>query len=148
MVQTMKQDSMIIPLLIKLNYGNFSALLTGDMQQTNEQRLVSENSTALDTDVVKAGHHGSRTSSSSAFMNAVTPAVVIISVGAGNVYGHPHQEALDRISAAGTKCLFRTEVDGIITLPTDVSGEYSIVTENTGKIVNIHKNDMLCCSVP
>jgi competence protein ComEC len=133
---------------LKLNYGNFSALLTGDMQQTNEQRLVSENSTALDTDVLKAGHHGSRTSSSSAFMNAVTPEVVIISVGAGNVYGHPHQEALDRISAAGTKYLFKTEVDGTITLATDVSSEYSIVTENTGKIVNIHKDDMICCSVP
>jgi beta-lactamase superfamily II metal-dependent hydrolase len=135
--------------VLKLKYGNFSALLTGDMQQTNEQRLVSENASALDIDVLKAGHHGSSTSSSSAFLSAVTPEVVIISVGAGNTYGHPHQEAMDRILAAGTKYVFMTDIDGTITLTTNGSSEYSIVTENTGKIVNVHKQDehVVCCSI-
>ncbi|MDQ3902613.1 MAG: MBL fold metallo-hydrolase [Thermoproteota archaeon] len=134
--------------VLKLTYGEFSAFLTGDMQQTNEARLVSENATALDADVLKAGHHGSRTSSSLPFLNAVKPQVVIISLGAGNTYGHPHQEALDRILAAGTKYVFRTDLDGTITLTSDGTTEYSIVTENTGKIIDVHNYEMACCSVP
>jgi competence protein ComEC len=88
--------------VLKLMYGNFSTLLTGDMQERNEQRLVSENATTLDVEVLKAGHHDSHTSSIPAFLNAVKPEVVVISLGVGNTYGHPHQEALDRILAAGT----------------------------------------------
>src|SRR5215212_1197556 len=76
-------------------------------------------------DVLKAGHHGSCTSGSSAFLNAVTPEVVIISLGAGNSYGHPHQEALDRISASGAQYLLRTDIDGTITLSSDGGGNYS-----------------------
>jgi competence protein ComEC len=115
------------------------------MQETNEERLISENVTALDADVLKAGHHGSRTSSSSPFLNAVTPEVVIISLGAGNTYGHPHQEALERISVAGTEHLFRTDIDGTITLTTNGSSEYSIVTKNSRKTVDIPKFEMVCC---
>ena len=132
--------------VLKLTYHEFSVLLTGDVQQTNEERLISENGTALDADVLKAGHHGSRTSSSSPFVNAVTPEVVIISLGAGNTYGHPHQEALDRISAAGTEHLFRTDIDGTITLTTNGSSEYSIVTKNSRKTVDVPKFEMVCCS--
>jgi competence protein ComEC len=111
--------------VLKLTYGEFSALLTGDMEERNEARLVSENTTALDASVLKAGHHGSRTSSSLSFLNAVTPEVVIISLGAGNTYGHPHQEALDRILAAEVEHLFRTDIDGIITLTVNgSSSEY------------------------
>ncbi len=142
--------------VLKLAYGEFSALLTGDMEETNEARLVLENATRLDADVLKAGHHGSRTSSSPSFLNAVTPEVVIISVGAGNTYGHPHQEALDRISAAGTEYLFRTDLDGTITLTADGRSKYSIATENNGKKIVIDavvdaahgvlEFEMVCCS--
>jgi beta-lactamase superfamily II metal-dependent hydrolase len=126
--------------VLKLSYGNFSALLTGDMEERNEARLVFKNATILDADVLKAGHHGSRTSSSSGFLSAVTPELVIISLGAGNSYGHPHQEALDRISASGAKYLLRTDIDGTITLTSDGGGSgsnYSILTEKCGKTVNI-----------
>jgi beta-lactamase superfamily II metal-dependent hydrolase len=141
--------------VLKLTYGEFSALLTGDMEETNEARLVSENATRLDADVLKAGHHGSRTSSSPSFLNAVTPEVVIISLGAGNTYGHPHQEALDRISAARTEHLFRTDLDGTITLTADGSGKYSVVTENNGKKIvvddvdaahGVSEFEIVCCS--
>src|SRR5215210_1322462 len=118
--------------VLKLTYGNFSALLTGDMGERNEARLVFKNTTILDTDVLKAGHHGSRTSSSWAYLNAVTPEIVIISLGAENIYGHPHQEALDRISASGAQHLLRTDTDGTITLTSDGGGgggNYSILTE-------------------
>ena len=131
--------------VLKLTYGEFSALLTGDMQEINEARLVFENAIALDAEVLKAGHHGSRTSSSSPFLNAVTPEVVIISVGAGNTYGHPHQEALDRISAAGTEHLFRTDVDGTITLTANgSSSEYSILTETSRKTIDVPKSEIVC----
>jgi competence protein ComEC len=124
--------------VLKLTYGQFSVLLTGDMEERNEARLVTENTTTLDADVLKAGHHGSRTSSSIPFLNAVTPEVVIISLGAGNTYGHPHREALDRISAAGTEHLFRTDIDGTITLIANgSSSEYSILTENNGKTTTV-----------
>jgi beta-lactamase superfamily II metal-dependent hydrolase len=133
--------------VLKLTYGEFSALLTGDMQETNEARLVSKNMTTLDAEVLKAGHHGSRTSSSSTFLNAVTPEVVIISLGAGNTYGHPHQEALDRLSAARTEHVFRTDIDGTITLTTNGSSGYSIVTETSGKTMDVPKFELVCCSV-
>ncbi len=131
---------------LKLTYGNFSALLTGDMEERNEARLAFKNATMLDADVLKAGHHGSRTSSSLAFLNAVTPDVVIISLSAGNSYGHPHQEALDRISAFGTQYLHRTDIDGTITLISDAGGNISILTEKCGKIVDIFEFQTVCLS--
>jgi beta-lactamase superfamily II metal-dependent hydrolase len=132
--------------VLKLTYGNFSALLTGDMEERNEARLVFKNATTLDADVLKAGHHGSRTSSSLAFLDAVTPEVVIISLGAGNSYGHPHQEALDRISAFGAQFLHRTDIDGTITLISDAGGNISILTEECGKAVDIFEFQTVCLS--
>lgn len=132
---------------LKLTYGNFSALLTGDMEERNEARLVFKNATILDADVLKAGHHGSRTSSSLAFLNAVTPEVVIISLGAGNSYGHPHQEAMDRISAFGAQYLHRTDIDGTITLISDAEGNISILTEECGKTVDIFEFQTICLSL-
>lgn len=133
--------------VLKLTYGNFSALLTGDMGERNEARLVFKNATILDADVLKAGHHGSRTSSSLAFLNAVTPEVVIVSLGAGNSYGHPHQEALDRISASGAQYLLRTDIDGTITLTSDGVYNYSILTEKCGKTVDIFEFQTICLSL-
>ena len=132
---------------LKLTYGNFSALLTGDMEERNEARLVFKNATVLDADVLKAGHHGSRTSSSLAFINAVTPELVIISLGAGNSYGHPHQEAMDRISALGAQYLHRTDIDGTITLFSDAGGNISILTEECGKTVDIFEFQTVCLAL-
>ena len=133
--------------VLKIIYGNFSALLTGDMEERNEARLAFKNATILDADVLKAGHHGSRTSSSAAFLNAVTPEVVIISLGAGNSYGHPHQEGLDRISASAAEHLLRTDIDGTITLISDGGGNYSILTEKCGKTVGIFEFQAVCLSL-
>jgi competence protein ComEC len=132
--------------VLKVTYSNFSALLTGDMEERNEARLVLKNATILDADVLKAGHHGSRTSSSLAFLNAVTPEVVIISLGAGNSYGHPHQEALDKISSSGAQYMLRTDIDGTITLTSDGGGNYSILTEKCGKTVEIFEFQTVCLS--
>jgi competence protein ComEC len=140
--------------VLRLDYGEFSALFTGDIEEASEARLVSRNATALDVDVLKAGHHGGNTSSTLPFLNAVTPEVVVISLGV--CYGYPDYEALERISAAGTEHLFRTDVDGTITLTANACSEYSIITEKSNhfrqyrmpspmKTVNVSEFEMAIC---
>jgi competence protein ComEC len=128
--------------VIKLTYGEFAALFTGDMEEYNEQRLHATNREALDADVLKAGHHGSRTSSTSAFMLAVSPEVVVISAGADNTYGHPHQEALDRIDAAGVQHVLRTDVDGAIILMASGSSDYTLETAESNEVVVVPEFEM------
>jgi beta-lactamase superfamily II metal-dependent hydrolase len=104
-----------------LRYGEFSALFTGDAAIPVEEEIVAYAAAAglnLDVDLLKAGHHGSRTSTGSALLNATTPEVVVISVGAENRYGHPTIETLWRISQAGATTL-RTDQLGTIRCRTD-----------------------------
>jgi competence protein ComEC len=83
----------------KLVYGENSFMLTGDASLYTENLIEwNENDKTLDADVLKLGHHGSRTSSSILWLKKVTPEVAIISVDKGNKYGHPHKELLDRLS--------------------------------------------------
>lgn len=79
----------------KLVYGNNSALLTGDSPQKIENYLVGKYGEFLRADILKAGHHGSKTSNSELFVGTVSPAYTVISAGLNNRYGHPNQEALD-----------------------------------------------------
>jgi competence protein ComEC len=129
--------------VLRLEYGEFSALFTGDIEEASEARLVSRNATALDVDVLKAGHHGDNASSTLPFLNAVTPEVAVISLGVG--YGYPHNEALERISASGTEHLFRTDLDGTITVTANACSEYSIITEKSMKTVNVSEFEMATC---
>ncbi|HZB00099.1 MAG TPA: hypothetical protein VE308_03645, partial [Nitrososphaera sp.] len=96
------------------------------MEDYNERRLLATTVEALDVDVLKAGHHGSRTSTGNAFLNAVSPEAVVISAGANNTYGHPHPEALDRINNAGVANVHRTDIDGTIVITTTGDGNYTI----------------------
>lgn len=121
--------------VIELKYGNFTAMLPGDMQQENEERLAARG--GIDVDVLVAGHHGSRTSSSTPFLEATSPDTVIISAGAGNTYGHPHPEALARIKAAGVSNVLRTDIDGTVTVSASADGSYTIETSKTNKVVAI-----------
>lgn len=79
----------------KLVYGKNSFLLTGDSPQKIEKYLVNEYGDLLDSDVLKAGHHGSKTSNAEIFVSTVSPVYSIISAGLDNRYGHPNQETLD-----------------------------------------------------
>ena len=97
----------------KLVFGKTSALFMGDAEKSIEYRLVEENSSELKSDILKVGHHGSKTSSSADFLKAVSPRFAVIQVGRNNRYGHPTQEVLDRLSSAGIK-IFRTDLDGDI----------------------------------
>ena len=82
--------------VVRLVYGNVSFLLTGDMFAEGERALAASG-TSIDSDVLKVGHHGSRSSSSEAFLAAVSPAIAVISAGEGNGFGHPHAETLEAL---------------------------------------------------
>ncbi len=104
-------------LVLKANIGNFSFLFTGDADEYDE-RLIILGEQYVKADVLKAGHHGSKTSSSERFLNEVKPEYAVISCGRNNVYGHPSYEAMERISAAGAE-IYSTYLDGDITFITD-----------------------------
>ena len=90
-------------IVAKLVYGNKSFLMTGDSPIQIEEALLSLNPEILDSDVLKAGHHGSKTSTSLKYARAVSPDYAVISAGKNNTYGHPHQEVLAILEKVGAK---------------------------------------------
>ena len=91
---------------LSIEFGEFSYLTTGDAEADAEERMVDEHGEQLEADVYQAGHHGSTTSSTTPFMNQVTPEVAIISSAYDSQYGHPHDEALEAFtSVAGRQIL-------------------------------------------
>lgn len=101
--------------VLKLAMGRASFLLTGDIEETREAALVRSGAD-LRAVVYKVPHHGSSTSSSPAFLEAVGPLVDVISVGADNPYGHPSEEVLERLDG---DAVFRTDRDGDVSVSTD-----------------------------
>lgn len=104
--------------VLKLSFGKVGFLLTGDAQAQSEQEMLS-NGFSLKADVLKVGHHGSYSSSSPAFLNAVKPNYAVISCGADNGYGYPHAVTLQKLN--GIQVL-RTDLDGNIVFSTDGEG--------------------------
>lgn len=88
-------------IVAQLQYGQIEFMLTGDSPQAIEEYLVSGLGSVLESEVLKAGHHGSRTSSSELFVSQVQPAIAVISAGKDNAYGHPHIEVTDLFSKHG-----------------------------------------------
>jgi len=109
----------------RLTCGEVAVLLTGDATSASEGSMLAAG-LVLDSEVLKVGHHGSSTSTGAVFLAAVTPKDAVISVGAGNTYGHPSQQTLDRLAAAGAN-VYRTDQDGTVVLTSDCS-TYSITT--------------------
>lgn len=107
-----------------LDCGEIEFLFTGDAEAEAEADLLGK---AIAAEILKVGHHGSRTSTSQAFLDAVNPEVAVISVGAGNRYGHPHRETLDKLAAAGVK-VYRTDLNGTVVVTTD-GGTYTVSAE-------------------
>ena len=112
--------------IMKLSFGDTSYLFTGDAEKLAEEEGLAKYKTSLDSDVIKFGHHGSSSSSSNAFIEAVSPKYGIISCAKDNKYGHPHRETLDIIKKYNIKT-FRTDTDGEIILTSD------------GKSINFNK---------
>lgn len=107
-------------LVLKVQCGNRSLLLTGDISSTVEQSLVNSG-TDLQTDILKVAHHGSAGSSSASFLAEAAPKYAAISVGAGNSYGHPTAQALQRLQAVKAK-IYRTDQMGTIQMQVQNSG--------------------------
>jgi competence protein ComEC len=104
-------------LAFRICYGSRTFLLTGDMERPMEGLLLGGEH-PLDADVLKVGHHGSRTSTIPPFLEAVSPYVAIISAGYENSFGHPHPDVVNRLTARHTAIL-RTDQDGLISVSTD-----------------------------
>lgn len=102
----------------KLSYGDTSFLLTGDTTSAVENYLAQIDGKRLDVDVLKAGHHGSRTSTSDALVGFASPAFAVISAGRDNRYGHPHSEVLERLQRFEIET-FGTYERGTITFVSD-----------------------------
>lgn len=100
-------------IVARLVYGDKSFLLTGDSPIRIENVLLNLDPSLLDSDVLKAGHHGSRTSTSLTYAEVVSPDYAVISAGKDNSYGHPHQEVLDILEKVGAKILSIAESGSI-----------------------------------
>ena len=111
--------------VLKVTDGKVTFLLMGDAGIQAENEIMKDGYN-VDADILKVGHHGSRTASGTPFISAVSPEISVIEVGAGNDYGHPHQETLDRLQKVSK--VYRTDLDGTITVTTDGSS-YSVSTE-------------------
>ena len=101
-------------IVLKLTYKEKSFLFTGDAETLSEKEITGD----VEADVLKVGHHGSRTSTSQAFLNKVNPSYAVISVGLNNDYKHPHQEVFDRLEKKNIK-IYRTDQNGDIIFTTD-----------------------------
>lgn len=96
---------------VKISYGAKKILLTGDLELEGEKALLNSGYD-LRADILKAGHHGSKTASSFSFLDKVKPEIVVIQSGAGNSYKHPHDEAMSNFEMAGVEKIYRNDLDG------------------------------------
>ena len=100
-------------IVARVVYGQTEVLLTGDSAFATEDYLLAVASSSLSADILKVGHHGSKSSTGAEFIQAVRPQVALISVGARNTYGHPAPDVLARLGEAGVPVM-RTDQDGTI----------------------------------
>ena len=113
-------------IVLRVDYGATSFLLTGDMESDAERDLVNSGAN-LKADVLQVGHHGSSTSTSYLFLNAVLPEMGVISCGENNKYGHPHEEPLSILRDAGVD-VYRTDLLGTVVIGSD-GQNYTIRTD-------------------
>jgi competence protein ComEC len=104
-------------LVMRLTDGAESFLLSGDIERPSERRILAEEQ-PVGVNFLKVAHHGSKTSTTDAFLSAAHPAFAAISVGRDNIFSHPSPEVIERLQAAGVR-VFRTDHDGAITASTD-----------------------------
>lgn len=115
-------------IVLRVDLGDVSFLFTGDAERPEEQMLLNAG-VRLDATVLKAGHHGSDTSTTYPFLREIMPKAAVISVGKGNSYGHPDDNPLSRLRDAGVD-VFRTDLQGDIVITTDGT-DLSIRTEKS-----------------
>lgn len=101
----------------RFDFGEKSIVITGDAEEKAEKDIL-QSGAYLNADILKVGHHGSDTSSSKAFLEAVSPEIAVIEVGAGNKYGHPMAETITKLSSLETK-VYRTDLNGSVVVTID-----------------------------
>lgn len=106
-------------IVIRLTHGDNSFLFAGDMEEEAEADIL-DGKVSVEADVLKVGHHGSRSSSSEPFLDAVAPSYAVISCGEDNSYGHPHAQTMNTFRRMGIK-VFRTDEQGTVTASSDGS---------------------------
>lgn len=113
-----QMESNASSIILQLQYGSSVFLFTGDAPKSIEEYLVLAEGENLQSDVLKVGHHGSRTSTSELFLEEVQPQYAVISAGSGNSYGHPHVEVTDMLFNKRVQML-ETSQEGTITILSD-----------------------------
>lgn len=114
---------------LKITYDEVRFILTGDAGVKEEQEMI-DSVAELDAEILHLGHHGSNTSTSNAFLKAVSPEVAVYSAGIDNSYGHPHAEVLAAAQNAGAE-VYGTDVHGTVRIETD-GKSYKVETEQEG----------------
>ena len=123
--------------VVRITYGKTVMLFTGDAEHVIENQLLNS---GIDADVLKVGHHGAGSASSSSFIKAVSPDIAVISVGEGNSYGHPHADTLAILNEVGAN-IYRTDEQGTIVVTADqnkkitVDKKASTLKENAPPVV-------------
>ena len=114
-VDSVSEDINELSVVLKIEYGDYSVLCTGDLGIDGERELIDRYPIdMLDCDVLKVGHHGSKYSSCTEFLRIVSPEVAVISCGENNSYGHPHEEVLERLAEVGSKVISTMERGEVI----------------------------------
>ena len=122
------EDSNDYSVVLSLEYGDFTALFTGDIGEDAELSLIEDGALLYDYDLLKVAHHGSKYSSCEEFLEYVSPSLALISAGVDNSYGHPADETLERLSGVGAD-IYVTAERGEIKITVDKDGEMSIWTK-------------------
>lgn len=107
-------DTNLASIVGKLSYGNTAFILTGDAPKSTEDHLVALDGSRLEANVLKVGHHGSKTSSDPVFVNTVHPQYAVISAGKNNMYGFPATQTIDTLQNEGAKILITFNLGDIV----------------------------------
>lgn len=123
-------DANAMSVVTRLTFGERSFLFTGDAEEEVEREILTRGFD-VQADVLKVGHHGSRTSGSEPFLQRVNPTYAVITCGEGNSYKHPHDEVLDRLEAMGVT-YYRSDLCGDIVFTVTEDGDLRVETQNGG----------------
>ena len=129
----LNEDSVVL----LVEYGNFRAVFPGDAGLVAEGRLAGR---IGPVDLLKVGHHGSRSATGDAWLGELRPSLAVISAGRHNGYGHPHVEVLERLTRAGVR-IWRTDQDGQLTVTTDGRSSLRLDTGWTSGTIALSPHD-------
>ncbi|WP_420842152.1 ComEC/Rec2 family competence protein, partial [Halorhodospira abdelmalekii] len=119
-------------LVVRIDRGPCSAIIAGDIEVSGEREIIASG-IDVRADVLELGHHGSRTSTSAEWLDAVAPQIAVAQYGASNRYGHPHASVVERVTAAGVP-LLGTGAHGSIRMRCGADGQWRVDTERRGTV--------------